>query len=134
MFTIKYNRTTNHIAGIEVRTVARGETQAQASARGEVAYYAQNACGTITRTRLATGRSFENLADALDAARKGGRRLCKTCEQAAEAALAAQDAKPELPAGVTVVDGKVYGPVKALRELMNAGRARMTEAGDLELA
>jgi hypothetical protein len=89
MFSIKYNRTTNHIAGIAERTVSNQSAE-NANRYGAVAYYAENACGSLTRYRFADGASFESLADALEAARKaGGRKLCKTCEKAAEAALAA---------------------------------------------
>jgi hypothetical protein len=89
MFSIKYNRTTNHIAGIAERTVSNQSAE-NANRYGAVAYYAENACGSLTRYRFADGDSFESLADALEAARKaGGRKLCKTCEKAAEAALAA---------------------------------------------
>jgi hypothetical protein len=92
MFSIKYNRTTNHIAGIAERTVSNQSAE-NANRYGAVAYYAENACGSLTRYRFADGASFESLADALEAARKaGGRKLCKTCEKAAEAALAAAEA------------------------------------------
>jgi hypothetical protein len=92
MFSIKYNRTTNHIAGIAERTVSNQSAE-NANRYGAVAYYAENACGSLTRYRFADGASFESLAEALEAARKaGGRKLCKTCEKAAEAALAAAEA------------------------------------------
>jgi hypothetical protein len=91
MFTIRYNRTTNHIAGIGARTTGGGN-----EVDGAITYYAQNACGTLTRGRLAEGASYESLAEALEAARKtGGRKLCKTCEKAAEAALEAAEAPVE---------------------------------------
>jgi hypothetical protein len=95
MHTIKYNAKTNHIAGIEVRSESTGDANG-----GVVANYAQSTCGPLTRARLATGASFESLSDALKAARTaGGRKLCKTCEKAAEAALSAQESAPVLPAG-----------------------------------
>jgi hypothetical protein len=81
-FTIKYNRTTNHIAGMEARTTGGG-TESGAV----VSNWAQNVCGAMTRSRLATGASFETLAEAVAAARiTGGRKLCKTCAKAADAA------------------------------------------------
>jgi hypothetical protein len=81
-FTIKYNRTTNHIAGMEVRTTGGGN-----EVDGAITYYAQSTCGSPTRSRLATGASFETLAEAVAAARiTGGRKLCKTCAKAADAA------------------------------------------------
>jgi hypothetical protein len=95
MFSIKYNRTTNHIAGIAERTVSNQSAE-NANRYGAVAYYAENACGSLTRYRFADGASFESLAEALEAARKaGGRKLCKTCEKAAEAALAAMQEAAE---------------------------------------
>jgi hypothetical protein len=92
MFSIRYNRTTNHIDGIEVRTPEAGEERG-----GVVPYYAQNACGVITRGTLAQGKSFDSLADALENARKGGRKLCKKCEAAALAALEAAEKAQEKP-------------------------------------
>lgn len=83
MYTIKYNRKTNHIAGLTERTQSTGEERG-----GVVAYYAENACGALTRYRFADGTSHESLADALSAARAGERNLCKTCEKAALAELA----------------------------------------------
>jgi hypothetical protein len=94
MFSIKYNRTTNHIAGLTVCTPMKDETEAEISAKGEVAYYAQNACGSLTRYRFADGPSFETVTEALECARKSTRKLCKTCEKAAEAMIAAVEAKP----------------------------------------
>jgi hypothetical protein len=104
MFSIKYNRTTNHIAGIAERTVSNQSAE-NANRYGAVAYYAENACGSLTRYRFAEGASFESLADALEAARKaGGRKLCKTCEKAAEAALAAmQETETEESQEVTEI-------------------------------
>jgi hypothetical protein len=97
MFSIKYNRTTNHIAGIAERTVSNQSAE-NANRYGAVAYYAENACGTLTRSRLADGRAYESLAEALDAAKAaGGRKLCKNCLKAAEAALAAAEAATEAP-------------------------------------
>lgn len=85
MFTIKYNRTTNHLDGLAIRTQSTGDENG-----GVVANYSQNACGSITRSRLATGKDFENLTEALEAARiAGGRKLCRNCEKAAEAMLEA---------------------------------------------
>src|SRR5690606_17909597 len=77
---INYNRTTNHIAGLTIRTTSTGEERG-----GVVVDYALNACPSLTRYRFAQGASFDNVADALEAARKGGRKLCKHCEKAARA-------------------------------------------------
>jgi len=88
MFSIRYNRATNHIAGIACKT--EGPATDRSAETGVVAYYAENACGVLTRGRLAQGASYEGLQEALDAARiTGGRKVCKTCEKAALAALEA---------------------------------------------
>jgi hypothetical protein len=79
-YVIKYNRTTTHIDGIGARSTGGGNDQGS-----HVSYYAQNACGVLTRGRLATGASFTDLADALADARKSGRKVCKHCEAAATA-------------------------------------------------
>jgi hypothetical protein len=92
VFSIRYNRTTNHIDGIEVRTPDGGEERG-----GVIPYYAQNACGVITKGSLAQGKSFDSLADALEDARKGGRKLCKKCEAAALATLEAAEKAQEEP-------------------------------------
>ncbi|MGY5131286.1 hypothetical protein ACWGJW_02495 [Streptomyces nigrescens] len=97
-YTVKYNRTTNHIDGLNVRTASTGEERG-----GVVAAYSQNACGSLTRYSFANGSTHENLADALAAARAGGRKLCKTCESSAEAQLAAEaEAASETPHGEEV--------------------------------
>jgi hypothetical protein len=77
-YTIRYNRTTNHIAGIEVRS------------EGSQLDYARTACPALSRsaTRMATGPVVTDLAEALKIARsRGGRKICRSCEAAAEAAL-----------------------------------------------
>ncbi|MDX3295125.1 hypothetical protein PV569_15565 [Streptomyces scabiei] len=84
-YTVKYNRTTNHIDGLTVRTTGGGKDMGD-----HVSYYAENACGSLTRYRFAQGATYATLAEALDAARQGGRKLCKTCEKAAEAQIAAE--------------------------------------------
>ena len=89
MFTIRYNRQTNHIAGIGCKTQGVGNESG-----GVVGYYAENACGSLTRYALAEGKSFEGLQDALDAARiTGGRKVCKRCEKAALAQIEAMAAE-----------------------------------------
>src|SRR5690242_11532827 len=106
MFSIRYNRATNHISGIECKT--QGPANDRSAETGVVAYYAENACGVLTRGRLAQGKSYEDLQEALEAARTtGGRKVCKTCEKAALAALeaiaeAAANAPVEEPATETV--------------------------------
>jgi len=82
-YTIKYNGSTNHIDGIEIRTASTGSENG-----GVVATYSQSACGALTRGRFATGRSFTDLTEALRIARLGRRKMCRTCEAAALAELA----------------------------------------------
>jgi hypothetical protein len=87
---IKYNKATNHIDGLNIRTTGGGQDMGD-----HVSDYSLNACGSLTRYRMADGPSFQNVADALKAARKlGGRKLCKMCEKAAEAMLAAATPLP----------------------------------------
>jgi hypothetical protein len=83
VFTIKYNRTTNHIAGIAAKCTSKGNESG-----GVVADYAQNACGSITRSRLADGKTYSAIQEAYDAASKHTRRICKTCAKAALALIA----------------------------------------------
>lgn len=98
MFSIRYNRATNHIAGIAAKCTSSGEERG-----GVVVEYAENACGVLTRGRLAQGASFEGLQAALDAARiTGGRKVCKTCEKAALAAIAAEQEAAD--AAMTMAD------------------------------
>jgi len=78
-YTIRYNRTTNHISGLDAATLSNEFTM--------------NACGSLTRSNLATGKKLETVREALEAARTaGGRKLCKNCEKAAEAMIAAEEA------------------------------------------
>jgi hypothetical protein len=76
-YTIKYNRTTNHIAGITERS------------KGSELDYARSACPSLSRSvRFALGKSTDDLAEALKSARTaGGRKICGHCESAAEAEL-----------------------------------------------
>jgi hypothetical protein len=93
MYTVKANRTTAHIAGIEARST------------GSQFAYAENACGVLTTNRrLATVATFETLGEALAFAKATGRKVCKTCQTAAEAALSAPQAQEEAgePAEATV--------------------------------
>jgi hypothetical protein len=92
-FTIKYNRTTNHIAGIHPQDAKTGEFN-----------YAENACGSITRYALAAGKRYDNIFDALNNGFTGGRKLCKTCEKAAFALIAAMDAAEAAEAAEAAVE------------------------------
>jgi hypothetical protein len=86
MFTVKYNRTTNHIDGLAIRSTGGGNDMGD-----HVSDYALSACPSLTRYTFADGARFEDVEDALEAARKaGGRKLCKHCEKAAEAMIEAE--------------------------------------------
>ncbi|MFE3591959.1 hypothetical protein ACFXOY_31150 [Streptomyces niveus] len=113
-YTVKYNRSTNHIDGLTVRTTGGGKDMGD-----HVSYYAENACGSLTRYRFAQGKSYDSLAEALEDARKGGRKLCKTCEKAATAQLAAEAeeiknegakmaATPEPKTSTTAKESRIY--------------------------
>lgn len=85
-YTVKYNRATNHIAGIEAKDQSTGEENG-----GVVAAYAQNSCGVLTRGSLAASKTYETIQEALAAARTlSGRKLCKNCEKAALVLIAAE--------------------------------------------
>jgi hypothetical protein len=81
-FTMMYNRTTNHIAGAAIRSTGDGSRPEDAL----------NACGALTRARLATGKNFTTAADALkglkSSAAATGRKVCKHCESALNAEIA----------------------------------------------
>lgn len=136
-YTIHYNRTTNHINGFAIASTSE---------------YTMNTCGSITRSSLAKGQSFGTAAEALESAKKNGRRVCKNCEAAAlkqialdEAAAAEAETVTEveapavtaivLPALVTMnaTTRVLSGPVRHLRALMNSGAAIITADGDLVL-
>lgn len=82
-YTVKYNRTTNHIDGIAVRTQSTGADDNS----GVVGYYAESTCGALTRGWFANGFSSDDLAEVLEEAGYGDRKLCKRCEKAANQAL-----------------------------------------------
>lgn len=90
-YTIKYNRSSIHIDGLEIRTTSSGEEKG-----GVVTYYAENACGALTSsgTRMATAGTSHDVADALKKARGKanalGNKLCKKCEAAALSMIADQ--------------------------------------------
>jgi hypothetical protein len=119
--TIKYNRTTNHLDGLDIRTAATDQTEEQISATGEVAYYAENACGSLTRYRFAGGQSFDTVGEALEAARAGSRKLCKTCERAAEAMLAAESAN--ITSDSNAEEGEIMAEMKSNDVSTDEGKA-----------
>ena len=84
VYTIKGNRSTVHIAGLDERTTGAGVE------RG--GYYAQSACAVLTRSghRMETIGNYVDLTEALKVAHQatysiGSRKVCKTCLAAAEA-------------------------------------------------
>jgi hypothetical protein len=83
-YTIRYNRSSNHIQGLTEATQSSGEERG-----GVVGYYAQSACAGLTRSgrSMGTGQSYDTVQDALTAARSNaaaaGRKVCKSCEKAA---------------------------------------------------
>lgn len=75
-FTIRYNRTSNHIEGLDITS--------QDSADG--LDYAMSACSALSRglTRFAKGPTFETPAEALAHAKLlRQRKMCAKCEAAA---------------------------------------------------
>lgn len=123
--TIKYNRTTNHLDGLDIRTAAADQTEEQISATGEVAYYAENACGSLTRYRFADGQSFDTVGEALEAARASSRKLCKTCERAAEAMLAAESAN--ITSDSNAEEGEIMAEMKSNDVSTGEGKAVLEE-------
>lgn len=84
-YTIRYNASTNHIEGTAPKTQSTGTETG-----GVVAYFAENACGALTRGRFAQGTSRETAAEILAAAKASPRKLCKRCEAATVAAAEAE--------------------------------------------
>lgn len=113
-YTIKYNASTNHIEGVAVRTHSTGTESG-----GVVADYALTACGSLTRGRLATGRSFTDLTEALRIARLGRRKVCRHCEKAALAEIAARNLDVVYGEIVKVLDADEYAVVE---EVHGSGR------------
>jgi len=100
--TIRYNRTSVHIQGIpEVTTGPMTDTS---SKTGVVSYYAQSACGGLTRSghRMAVSDTYDNAMDALKGAalkaKSLGLKFCKNCEKAAQLSAEAEAHEEETPA------------------------------------
>jgi len=94
VFTLKYNRTTTHIDGLAVRTKT---VDTDPNKTGVVAYYAENPCPVLTRSRnLATGSQHETALKALNAALQSPRKLCQNCKKAAEAMIS-QESQTNAP-------------------------------------
>lgn len=98
--TIRYNGSSIHLQGIAASTPYTGNGDDNET--GVVAYYAESACGSLTRNgyRMATGKTFETATEALEGAREmasysHGLKVCKNCEKAAQ--LSAETETPETP-------------------------------------
>jgi hypothetical protein len=82
MYTLKFDRRTTHIAGIQAETT----TQIKPNSGGE--YYVIVPCSKVLKSghRMVYGGSFENIRDANKAAREAARnghgRVCKDCDWA----------------------------------------------------
>jgi hypothetical protein len=79
-YTIKYNRSSNHITGLAIRTEGGDFT------------YSKSHCSTVSGFgQLATGETHETVEAAYEAAQLSsdvtGRKLCKKCSAAAEAMI-----------------------------------------------
>lgn len=116
-YTIKYNRTTNHIAGIACKSTDGGNDNGS-----YVTSYAQNACGSLTSARLATGKTYDSIQEAYDAASKHTRRICKNCAKAALALIQA-----EADEAMTMADQALSDDAEAVAEAL-AERAEVEQA------
>lgn len=98
--TIRYNGSSIHLQGIAASTPYTGNGDDNET--GVVAYYAESACGSLTRngSRMVVGHSFETATEALKEAHamagyRHGLKVCKNCEKAAQ--LSAETETPEAP-------------------------------------
>lgn len=110
-YTLRYNRTSIHIDGLSIRTKSDGK-----DVGGHVSYYAENACGALSRSgsKMAVSTTSDDVAAILKAARSKaiaiGNKLCKTCEAAAEAMIAELTEEifvPEIKPPVRIPAGKI---------------------------
>lgn len=131
-YSIRYNRTTNHITGFNLNASATDTTM--------------NTCGSVTRSTLAQGKSFETLAEVRAYIETAQRRICKNCLKALDAAIAAEaEAAAEtvtyepfgtevLPVGVTMDANRILsGPAKDLLDMYRRRIAVLTADGSLAL-
>lgn len=96
-YSLKVNRTTVHIAGLEERSTGAGR-----ELNGAVSYYPESACGALTRGSFSSvGKATDSPAEALRAAQTNAkinrRKVCKHCEKAAQAHAEVHAAVTELP-------------------------------------
>lgn len=131
-YSIRYNRTTNHITGFDLNANATDATM--------------NTCGSVTRSTLAQGKTFETLAEVKTYIESNQRRTCKTCLKVLEAAIAAEvEATTKtvtyqpfgtevLPVGVTMDANRILsGPAKDLLDMYRRRIAVLTADGSLAL-
>lgn len=110
-YQIRYNRTTNHISGIEVRTA------------GSEMNYSLTSCPVLSRTyNLANGQSSDDLAALLVSA-KTGRKICRHCEKAAEAAIEIIEAAAAAAAPKTAHADCTHAATKTERAKCRKARA-----------
>lgn len=86
-YTIRYNRSTNHLQGIAERTQSSG-----GESGGVVSYYAESACGGLTRgiqnQSLMVGAEFRDISEAIRVLETDrNRKPCKNCLAAAKCTL-----------------------------------------------
>lgn len=92
-YAIRYNLRTAHLQGVAPRTVYTGDGEDNGS--GVVPYYAENACGALSRSGArfatrATDATAESAAlrELREFATDRGLKVCRNCERAAEASIA----------------------------------------------
>jgi hypothetical protein len=122
-YTIMYNRSTNHLAGVAIRSAGDGS-------RPEDAF---NACGALTRGRFATGKSFTDLTEAFEAlessTRATGRKTCKACLKAIHAQQVQERDAETLVS--SVIDAQPTDADRAdYRSLMDASKVYPAGSGD----
>jgi hypothetical protein len=87
-YTVKSNRSSYHIDGIQTRTNGSG----QDTGTGAVPYFAESVCGALTRGRFTDDFVTEDLAAALARqqllATNYNRKACLNCSKAAESVIA----------------------------------------------
>lgn len=94
-YRLAVNKSSIHIDGIATRTKGSGED----TGKGHVAYFAETACGALTRGwfdyRTPEVADADDMAQVLKAAelsaRISNRKLCKTCTKAAEEVIAQEE-------------------------------------------
>lgn len=128
--TIRYNGSSIHLQGIAASTPYTGDGEDNGS--GVVAYYAESACGSLTRNgyRMATGKTYETATEALEGAREmassHGLKVCKNCEKAAKWAISyeAPVTGPEFEEHKARVNAELEESGRRYKELKAAHKAK----------